>query len=448
MNKTGLVMKREYLTRVRKRSFIIMSVLGPVLFAAMIIIPGLLAMSEDQEVKRIAVIDSTHLFRNVIPETEYLKFDFLRDTPLSEIKDTYEEAGYYGILYISHIVASEPNSVIFYSRKQPSLATKMHISSAMEEYIRDQKLKTYDIRDIDTILKSVKTSINIRTIKMTESGREKESSTGIVMAVGYAGGLLIYMFIFIFGAQLMRGVIEEKVNRIVEVIVSSVKPIQLMMGKVIGIALVGLSQFAIWVVSTALLIMIAGALFFPALNMSSTERVVSQDIMSSAPVQAQATEEVPEEMNEVMAALANLKNIDFGVMLGSFIFYFLAGYLLYAAMFASIGAAVDNETDTQQFMLPVVMPLILGLIVLANAINNPDSSVAFWFSIIPFTSPVVMMARIPFGVPYWEVILSMALLVASFLGMTWIAARIYRTGILMYGKKVSYRELLKWIRYS
>ncbi len=448
MNKTGLVMKREYLTRVRKRSFIIMSVLGPVLFAAMIIIPGLLAMSEDQEVKRIAVIDSTHLFRNVIPETEYLKFDFLRDTPLSEIKDTYEEAGYYGILYISHIVASEPNSVIFYSRKQPSLATKMHISSAMEEYIRDQKLKTYDIRDIDTILKSVKTSINIRTIKMTESGREKESSTGIVMAVGYAGGLLIYMFIFIFGAQLMRGVIEEKVNRIVEVIVSSVKPIQLMMGKVIGIALVGLSQFAIWVVSTALLIMIAGALFFPALNMSSTERVVSQDIMSSAPVQAQATEEVPEEMNEVMAALANLKNIDFGVMLGSFIFYFLAGYLLYAAMFASIGAAVDNETDTQQFMLPVVVPLILGLIVLANAINNPDSSVAFWFSIIPFTSPVVMMARIPFGVPYWEVILSMALLVASFLGMTWIAARIYRTGILMYGKKVSYRELLKWIRYS
>ena len=447
MNKTLLIIRREYLTRIRKRSFIIMSILGPLLFASLMIIPAWMAMSEDQEVKRIAVVDSSHLFHNVIPDTEYLIFDFLQNISLSDIKDTYQEAGYYGVLYIAHIVVHEPNSVILYSSTQPSFGTKEHISNAMEQYIRDEKLKTYEIEDLDTILKSVRTNINIRTIKMTGSGIEKESNTGLVMAVGYAGGFLIYMFIFFFGAQLMRGVIEEKVSRIVEVIISSVRPMQLMMGKIIGIAMVGLTQFTIWVVTTLFLVIVASALVFPDLNMSPTERAVTQDIMSSSPVQPQ-TEEMSEEMNDLMGAFSSLKNIDFGIMIGSFVFYFLAGYLLYAAMFASIGAAADNETDTQQFMLPVTVPLILALFVLINAINNPDSSVSFWFSLIPFTSPVVMMARIPFGVPYWEVALSMGLLIASFIGMTWVAARIYRTGILMYGKKVNYREIWKWIRYS
>jgi ABC-2 type transport system permease protein len=447
MSKTPLIIKREYLTRVRKRSFIIMSVLGPILFAAFLIVPAWIAQSEDQEVKKIAIVDSSNLFMNVIPETEYLKFDYLFNTKLSDIKNRFPEAGYYGVLYISHIVAYEPNSVILYSDKQPSLAIKMHISKAIEEYIRDQKLRAYNIEDLDSILKSVRTRINIRTIKMTGDGREKESNTGLVMIVGYAGGFLIYMFIFIFGAALMRGVIEEKVNRIVEVIISSVKPFQLMMGKIIGIALVGLSQFLIWVIFTFILVTATTAILFPELRMSPTEQVVSGDIMSSGPVPAQA-QAGSEEMTEVLNVFAGIRNIDFGVMLGSFLFYFLAGYLLYAAMFASIGAAVDNETDTQQFMLPVTIPLILALFVLFNAINNPDSSLSFWFSIIPFTSPVVMMARIPFGVPVWEVMLSMGVLVLSFLGMTWMAAKIYRTGILMYGKKTSYREMWKWIRHS
>ena len=447
MNKIGLIIRREYLTRIRKRSFIIMSIIGPILFASLMIIPAWMAMSEDQEEKRIAVVDSSHLFFNVIPETQYLKFDFLKNTRLNDIKDNYKEAGYYGVLYISHIVAQEPNSVVFYSDKQPSLGTKQHISNAMEQFVRDEKLKTYEIEDLDNILKSVRTRINIRTIKMSEGGVEKESNTGLVMVLGYAGGFLIYMFIFIFGAQVMRGVIEEKVSRIIEVMISSVKPIQLMMGKIIGIAMVGLTQFLIWVVMTFFLVTIASTLFFPELNMSPTERVVTQDIMSSSPIQSQ-TEEMSDEMSEVMGIFSSLKSIDFGVMILSFMFYFLAGYLLYAAMFASIGAAVDNETDTQQFMLPVTIPLILSILVVINAINNPDSSVVFWFSIIPFTSPVVMMARIPFGVPYWEIILSMTLLVAGFLGMTWVAAKIYRTGILMYGKKVNYREIWKWIRYS
>lgn len=446
MSKTGLIIRREYVTRVRKRSFIIMSILGPILFASLMVVPALIAMSEDQEVKRIAVVDSSHLFMNVIPETEYLKFDYLENARLEDIKQTYSTGGYYGVLYISHIVAFEPNSVIFYSDKQPSLSTKMHISNAIEEFVRDQKLKTYDIEDLDNILRSVKTRINIRTIKITETGIEKESHTGVAMAVGYIGGFLIYMFIFFFGAQLMRGVIEEKVNRIVEVIVSSVKPFQLMMGKIIGIAMVGLTQFGIWVVTTFLLVTMVTTLLFPEMNMSPTEQV-TQDIMSSGPVPAEP-EAPSEEMDELMGFLSSLKDINFALTLGSFVFYFLGGYLLYGAMFAAIGAAVDSETDTQQFMLPLTVPLILALLVLINSINNPDSSISFWFSVIPFTAPIVMMGRLPFGVPDWEVGLSMALLVLTFIGMTWLAAKIYRTGILMYGKKTSYREIAKWIRYS
>ena len=451
MNKIGLIIKREYTTRVKKRSFIVMSILGPILFASLMVVPALLAMSEDQEVKRIAVVDSSHLFMNVIPETEYLKFDYLENARLNDIKQTYSTGGYYGVLYISHIVAFEPNSVIFYSDKQPSLATKMHISKAMENYIRDQKLKTYEIENLDNILKSVRTSISIRTIKILETGQEKESHTGVAMVVGYLGGFLIYMFIFFFGAQLMRGVIEEKVNRIVEVIVSSVKPFQLMMGKIIGIAMVGLTQFMIWVVTTFLLVTLASTLIFPEMNMSPTEQVISQDIMSSGPVEANPEAEPEaksEDMDEIMGFLSSLKDINFALTLGSFIFYFLGGYLLYGALFASIGAAVDNETDTQQFMLPLTIPLILALLVLVNSINNPDSSISFWFSIIPFTSPIVMMGRLPFGVPDWEVGLSMALLVITFIGMTWLAAKIYRTGILMYGKKTSYKEIAKWVRHS
>jgi ABC-2 type transport system permease protein len=447
MNKIGLIIKREYTTRVKKRSFIVMSILGPILFASLMVVPALLAMSEDQEVKRIAVVDSSHLFMNVIPETEYLKFDYLENARLNDIKQTYSTGGYYGVLYISHIVAFEPNSVIFYSDKQPSLATKMHISKAMENYIRDQKLKTYEIENLDNILKSVRTSISIRTIKILETGQEKESHTGVAMAVGYLGGFLIYMFIFFFGAQLMRGVIEEKVNRIVEIIISSVKPFQLMMGKIIGIAMVGLTQFMIWVVTTFLLVTVTTTLFFPDMNMTPTEQVISQDIMSSGPVEAKP-EAKSEDMDEIMGFLSGLKDINFALTLGSFIFYFLGGYLLYGAMFAAIGAAVDNETDTQQFMLPLTIPLILALLVLINSINNPDSSVSFWFSIIPFTAPIVMMGRLPFGVPDWEVGLSMALLVVTFIGMTWLAAKIYRTGILMYGKKTSYKEIAKWIRHS
>jgi len=447
MKKILIIIAREYITRVRKRSFIIMSVLGPLLFAALMIVPAWLAQVEETDIKRIAIVDSSHIFRNVIPDTEYLKFDYLENISLTSLKENFSNLGYFGILYISHIVTFDPNSVIIYSEKQPNLATKLHISKYIEEYIRDQKLKTYEIDNLDEILKSVKTRINVRTIKLSPGGEEKESHTGIMMAVGYVGGFLMYMFLLFLGTQVMRGVMEEKTSRIVEIIISSVKPFQLMMGKIVGIAFVGLTQLFIWIISTFILVTIAQTLFFPEFRMTPTEQVISHDIMSANPVEDQL-QETNQEFEELKSALGTIKNIDFFTMIGSFLFYFLGGYFLYASLFAAVGSAVDSETDTQQFTFPILIPLILGLIVLVNAINNPGSSVSFWFSIIPLTSPVVMMARIPFGVPYHEVFLSAALLILFFLATTWMAGKIYRTGILMYGKKASYKELWKWLKYK
>ena len=447
MNKIPIIIAREYIIRVRKKSFIIMSILGPLLFAAMMIIPAWLAQVEETDVKRIAIADSSHLFRNVIPETEYLKFDYLDNVRINDLKENFKSMGYYGVLYISHIVTYDPNSVIMYSDKQPSLATKMHISKYLEEYIRDQKLKTYNIENLDEILKGVKTTINVRTIKLSEEGEEKESSTGIMMAVGYICGILMYMFLIFCGTMVMRGVVEEKTSRIIEVIISSVKPFQLMFGKIVGIAMVGLTQLLIWIISTFILVSIAQAVFFPEFSMTPTEQVISQDIMTATPSEGEQIGS-SEEMNELRAALSTLKNVNFAVIILTFLFYFLGGYLLYASFFAAVGAAVDSETDTQQFVFPILLPLILGIIVLFSITNNPDSPIAFWFSIIPFTSPIVMMARIPFGVPWPEFFLSAGLLIAFFMGSTWLAGKIYRTGILMYGKKATLKEMLKWIRYK
>jgi ABC-2 type transport system permease protein len=448
MNKIPIIIAREYFTRVRKKSFIIMSILGPILFAAMMIIPAWLSQIEQTDVKRIAVVDSSHLFRNVIPETEFLKFDYLENVSVNALKENYASLGYYGILYISHIVTYDPNAVILYSSKQPNLATKLHISNNLENYIRDQKLKTYNIEDLDNILKSVKTTINVRTIKITDAGEEKESSTGLMMAVGYVSGILMYMFLIFCGTMVMRGVVEEKTSRIIEVIISSVKPFQLMFGKIVGIALVGLTQLLIWIISTFILVGIAQAVFFPEFNLTPTEQVVSQDIMSASPTTDDTSSMNSEEMEQLRSALGTLRNIDFVVIILTFLFYFLGGYFLYASLFAAVGAAVDSETDTQQFIFPILLPLILGIIVLFSITNNPDSPMAYWFSIIPFTSPIVMMARIPFGVPWIDFFLSAGFLILFFLGSTWLAGKIYRTGILMYGKKATFKEMLKWVRYK
>ncbi|MFW5835327.1 MAG: ABC transporter permease [bacterium] len=446
-SKSSLIIGREFFSRIKKKSFIIMTLLGPLLFAAIAIGPAWLASVEDNEVRVVAVIDSSKLFINEIPETEYLKFEYLENTSVKEIRESFHETDYYAVLYIAHIVTSTPSAIQLMSDRQPGMNIRMHIANAIEKELERQKLAAYDINNLDEILASIKTSVNIRTIVWQDDGGEKESHSEVAMIVGYLGGFLIYFFIFIFGAQVMRGVIEEKSSRVVEIIVSSVRPFQLMLGKIVGIGLVGLTQFLLWVILSFTIITVTQQFLFPDLMTPSSENIVVEDMFSSGTLQqSQPIEEGnTEKFREIFSSLGA---INFGIMLGAFLFYFLGGYLLYASLFASIGSAVDSETDTQQFMLPITVPLIISIIVMMNAIMNPDGAIAFWFSVIPFTSPVIMMARIPFGVPLWEVALSAGLLIAAFIFTTWLAGKIYRTGILMYGKKVNYRELWKWLRYK
>ena len=445
MNKIKLIISREYLTRVKKKSFIVMTILGPLLFAAMMVVPAWLASIEDTDVKNIAVIDSSGIFINKIADTDYIKFEYLESISLKEVKRDFTDLDYYAVLQILPSIPYEPSAVHLFSKKQPSFSVKSHIANAMEKELKNKKLRAHGIDE--EVLKSIKSDVSIRTIQWTDNGEEKESSTEIAMVVGYASGFLIYFFIFLFGAQVMRGVIEEKTSRIVEIIVSSARPFQLMMGKIVGIALVGLTQFLLWIILTFVIITGVKTVFFPELGTKNAQEVVVQDLFEQQNIPQIETIE-PQNMDKFTSLFNSAKSIDFGVMFGSFIFFFLGGFLLYGSLFAAIGSAVDNETDTQQFMLPITIPLILGIFVMMNAVQNPESSVAFWFSIIPFTSPIVMMVRIPFGVPYWEVALSMGLLVLTFIGSVWLAGKIYRTGILMYGKKVNYKELWKWLRYK
>jgi len=446
MKKILLVIEREFLTRVRKKSFIIMTVLTPILFAGLMVVPALIATMEDKNERHIAVVDDTGIFEGKIPETEYLKFSFLEDVDVDDLKETFHESNYYAVLYIGKMVATSPDAVVLYSNKQPSIDITSHISSALKNEIESQKLLAYDIENLDEILSSIKTSVRVRTVKWTKDGEAKESSTELAMGMAYILSFLVYMLIFLFGTQVMRGVIEEKSSRIVEVIVSSVKPFQLMMGKILGIAAVSLVQIVLWIVLTFGLVTAASTLL-----LSSGSDKMSQETVTSLMEQQGASQVVPAEVadnsfvNELMTALSN---VNFVLIIGGFIFFFIGGYLLYAAMFAAVGSAVDNEADTQQLVMPITIPLILAIIVMVSGLRSPDGSISFWFSMIPFTSPIVMITRLPYGVPTWELILSGSLLIITFIAITWLAGKIYRTGILLYGKKHTWAEMWKWIRYS
>jgi ABC-2 type transport system permease protein len=452
MNKISVIIKREYTTRVRKKSFIIMTVLAPILMATIIILPTVLMMSDkDKDFKKIAVIeDGSDLFRDAIPDTKDADYVYLENTDINELKKNFEQEGYYGILYISPELVNIPNAIQLISKKQPPMGLLDHISGSLEKEIEKQKLLAYDIQNLDDILKNIRTNVSIQTIKIDDSGNVTETSTGIAMALAYIGGFLMYMLVFIFGSQVMRGVIDEKTSRVVEVIVSSVKPVQLMIGKIVGIALVGLTQFMIWVILTIGMVTFVKSTVLKKTDLTEISQSLPQNIMSEDQLSTTSAEvdELSPELAEFARLFESAMNLDWLLIISSFIFYFITGYFLYASVFAAIGSAVDNETDTQQFMLPVTIPIILGLMVAMGTMQNPESSLSFWFSIIPFTSPIVMMARIPFGVPYWQIALSMGLMIVTFIAFVWMAAKVYRTGILMYGKKSSWKEIWKWLKYS
>jgi ABC-2 type transport system permease protein len=453
MNKISVIIKREYITRVRKKSFIIMTLLAPILMAALVVVPSLIMTNQDKEFKKIAVIeDGSDLFKNVIRDTKDAKYVYLENAKLADLKKTFTQAGYYGILYISPEVINTPDAIQLITRNQPPIGLLEHISGSLEKEIERQKLLAYKIENLNEIMKNINTKVSIQTIKIDDTGAVKETSTGVSMALAYIGGFLMYMLVFMFGAQVMRGVIEEKTSRVVEVIISSVKPLQLMLGKIIGIAFVGLTQFMIWILLTFAIVTVIKTTFLQKRNLQEITQNIPQNLMSNTTPQVTvnypASNKAPSLSPEFTRIFSNAMNQPWGMIIICFIYYFITGYLLYASIFAAIGSAVDNETETQQFMLPVTIPIILGLFVAMGTMQNPESSLSFWFSMIPLTAPIVMMARIPFGVPYWQIALSMVFMAITFMAFVWMAAKVYRTGILMYGKKTSWKELWKWLRYS
>ena len=441
MSKIRLILEREYMVRVRKKSFIVMTLLGPLLMVAMIVVPVWLTQLEDTEEKRIAVLDNSDLYAESLSNTTALLFE---ETQLSEdsIKAHFIVQGYFGLLVIPDTVA-QGSKLRFYSEKQPAMSVGSHITYSVEKRLEEEYLKANGIEL--ALLQEAKQDISVETFQISKSGDEKQTNSGVNMAIGFIGAIIIYMFIFIYGAQIMRGVIEEKTSRIVEIIVSSVKPFELMMGKIIGVSLVVVTQIVIWVVLSATILFAAQSFIMPEGLGGLTKQQIEQSTNMS-PEMDEAMAQVSQGGNEKVAEIMQVVlNLNFPKLIGGFVFFFLGGYLLYASIFAAIGSAVDNETDSQQFMIPVSIPLVLAFIMAQPILQNPDGALAFWFSIIPFTSPIVMMVLMPFDVPLWQIALSAVLLIITFIGTTWLAGRIYRTGILMYGKKVGYKDLYKWL---
>jgi len=416
MHKIWLIIKREYLVRVRKKSFIIMTILGPMLMAALLIVPTFLATQTKEN--RIIALNEDANFN--LEDSEFIHFTTIPTSEAEILKTDFSESLFYALLHI------EGENFTLYSNQQISLSVSKSIERQLEQLIEHEKLKILGI-DLQ-MLENASTEINITTKIISEDGNTSNSQAEASMGIGFISGILIYMFIFMYGTMVMRGVIEEKTSRIVEVIISSVKPFQLMMGKILGVALVGLTQFVLWILLTIIISTVAELAFLDA-NVMATE-------MNSA------------DQSVILAQVAELTGgINLLQIFLAFIFYFLAGYLMYSALFAAVGSAVDAEADTQQFVLPITIPLILSFVLITPIMENPDGTLAFWMSMIPFTSPVIMMVRLPFGVANWELSLSIGILITSFIATTWLAGRIYRTGILMYGKKATYKEIWKWLKY-
>lgn len=437
MHKTFLIIRREYLSRVKKKSFIIITLLIPVIVAAFIGLEAFLITGGNKETQHIAVIDEGGMFNGKIKNGEQLFFTFVTDKNPDSFRSEYQKAGYNGLLIIPKIDIHDPSGFTYYAKNQLGLGPYIYITDQLNNVIENRRMVEAGI-DKE---KLSKIKVNVSLLQPGESGHSSESNTKYATlastAIGYISGIFIYFILFFYGMQVMRGVAEEKTNRIAEVLVSSVKPFQMMIGKVIGIAAVGLTQFLIWII-----LGIAGVIIFgltaPGMMHQAGDIQQMQQMGAAAtqsPQMAQAIEQVQNALNTLPITKIIL----------CFLFYFLGGYLLYAALFAAVGSAVDQEmTESQALTLPITLPLIISFFIMFNAIQQPNSPLAVAASIFPLSSPLVMIARIPFGVPWTQLALSMAALIAGFIFTIWMAGRIYRTGILLYGKKITLKELGKW----
>lgn len=441
----GIIISREYLNKVKKKSFLITTFLVPILVAGLTIGVMVAMMTTKEKTKTIAVVDQSGIVLPYLEDTETIDYVDCSGQVTDSIKLNLAALGYDGVLSISELDLEEKTvTPDLYSSKPFGMEMTQNITAKVEKAVEDYRIASYNIEGLDTIMKEVKANIHLRSYTVSDDGEEKISEAGVYSILSMVLGIVIFLFVTLFGSMVMSAVIEEKSSRVVEVLVSSVKATELMFGKIIGIALVALTQFLLWIVLSGAIIGVAGGVMKDKIleSADATELAAS---MGVSPDQVDMSQLIDSD-SEAAVVLDTLKNLPVGEIIIVFLVFFVFGYLLYASLFAAIGSAVENEGDSQQLQLPLTIPLMLGYIIALYAFNAPDSSIAFWGSIFPFTSPIVMIARLPFGVPGWELALSIGLLVLTFAVCAWASAKIYKVGILMFGKKSSWKDLWKWLK--
>ncbi len=430
MNKIWLIIQREFLNRVQKKSFLIATILLPLIFPALMAILTYVAIEQKKNALKSTVyyVDESGTF---IPDTS--KFIFKKfEGSVDDAKKVFQVDKSFGLLHIPNFDLENPQGITLYTKVNPSPSEVGNLEGILENRVRELKMVKFNISQ--KVLDNIKTDISVRTINVSEEGDEQTSNSNVMFGVGMAFGILMYMFIFIYGAQIMQGVIEEKTSKVVEVIVSSVKPFQLMMGKIMGLASVGLLQFLIWIILITTLSSVVLGFFGMEMPQDQMMNEMSQQY-PDAQVQNHAATEI----------FSTISRLPIGYLIFIFLFYFLGGYLLYGALFAAVGSAVDSPAEAQQFMFPITIPMLIAYFGLFTFIlDNPHGPTSVWLSVIPFTSPIAMMGRIGFGVPAWQLVLSMVCLIGGFVLTTWVASRIYRVGILMHGTKINYKVMARW----
>ena len=432
MNKILIIIQREFLKRVRTKGFIILTITMPFIMAALVFVPLWLSSIENDEQQKVAVIDPTGVYAKALKASKSFAFSA---QPVITEEMRSEDSPYDAVVAISGDLVKNNGKVTIYSHKEIPGNMLDYIQSKLNETVQKQKLEATGIAGLDKIIDDVQRDVNMKTVKWSKEGDEQASSTYVAIIVGGIFTLLIYIFVITYGGMVMQSVIEEKTNRIIELLVSSVKPFQLMMGKIIGVMLVGIAQMALWGVMLSIIMTVASVGF----GVSQAQSIAAGQPMPSPPMK------MSQDTQELLTAIVNLPYAEIGLM---FIIMFVGGYLLYSSFFAATGASINEQEDANQFVVPITMITLFGLYAAMYSIENTDGPLAFWASLFPLTSPIVMMIRIPFGVPLWQELLSIALLYASAFLMIWIGGKIYRVGILMYGKKPSIKEIIKWMRYK
>ncbi len=435
-NNTLIVIQREFMTRVSKKSFVLLTILMPFIFAALIVVPLWLSTIKDDAQRTVVVVDRTTHYLSAFKDDKSYRFV---PAPAMLPEHRSDTTDVEAVVNIEGDLSKDPKAVKIYSRKEVSADLLSYVTNVLNEQVRRDKLSAYDVQGLDKIIEDVQSTLEVSTVKWNDEGEESSSNTGIAIAAGFLFTFMIYMFVMSYGGMVMQSVMEEKTNRIVELMVSSIKPFQLMMGKIVGVAMVGFVQLLIWGVMLAAILGICSVAFgLDAGAMAEAQGTMAAGAQGNMPAMDAAD-------NEVLTALLNLPFAELGIM---FVLYFVGGYLLYASFFAAVGASINAQEDSSQFIMPVVLIMVFGLYAAMYSVENTDGPLAFWASMFPLTSPIVMMVRIPFSVPLWQELLSLGLLYGTATLFVWISAKIYRVGILMYGKKPSLREMLKWLRYK